>query len=80
VNAIIHGKPVNGRRMPDSRASSVNVYGVSAYANAATVMGSVDHRKVRSRNQTPAPAKNSNDPSQSRCATHIGRPTFSVSQ
>ena len=80
VNASIHGRPANGRRMTDSRAASVSVYGVSAYANDATAAGIVPKRSVRRRNHTPAPARNRIEPSHNRCANHIGTPVTSASQ
>ncbi len=80
VNANIHGKPAKGNRMTDSRAASVSVYGVSAYAKAATAAGNVSKRSVRNRNHMPTPARNRIEPSHTRCANHIGMPVTSANQ
>ena len=56
------------------------MYGVVAYTTAATIGPAPCHRSVRARYSTPAPAAKMMAPSQSRCATQMGLPSWRNSQ
>ena len=80
VSPTSHGSPAHASRITEIRAVNASWYGVSMYTSAPASAPARRVPSIVNNHRAPSAAASEMVPSQSRCATQSGTPTWSMSQ